>query len=137
MAQDPLELLNLDYDKLTEDEKKVYESWLTALSNQEVSVSMVRDKIVALRESVEKKLTEHTTTPGSWLSIASFLIPIVGLVRKWYADQELENLKARLRTYLLIEILLSSPERAKKMLERQIATMASNIPAEIKNEKAE
>lgn len=127
MIDEILEKKGLKYGQLTSDERETLNSWATAIQQNQLTLEKVRASITAMRESVERELTEKKDSPTNFISLLTYLIPIIGLIRKWYQDQREIELKARLRNYLLIEILLMTPERAKAQLETAVAGMASSV----------
>lgn len=118
---------DLQYSDLRANEREYLQNWLSSLKSNTLTLPKVKDYISAMRAQIEQELTEKSDTPTSWLTITSFLIPIIGIIRKWYADQRKVELTARLRNYVLLEQLLTSPEKAQENLERQVAAFASNI----------
>ena len=90
-----LQDVGLKYEDLTAEEKSTLDKWMTSLTQSVVSVENVRDYIKQMRDAVETELTQ--TGHGS--------------------EQDY-LLKARLRNYMLLEAFLSTPERAKKAIER-------------------
>lgn len=118
---------DLKYDQLTSAERDYLQQWLSTIQTNELTVHKIREYVSGMRASIEQELTDKSDIPRDWLSIASFLIPIIGIIRKWYADQRKVELMARLRNYVLLDQLLSSPEKAKENLDRQVAAFASSI----------
>lgn len=113
----------LKFEDLNPDEKEIYFSWNEALSKSKISVDSVRDFITQSRYAIELELTESKDKPQSWISLLTLFIPIVGIIRKFYQDRRESELKARLRNYILIENMLTSPERAEKMIKKQISNI--------------
>ena len=127
LMDEVLQKNGLKYDELTIAERETLYSWIDAVKGNQVTLPKVRDWVSQMRYGVEQELTERHETPQSWLSLLGLLIPLVGIIRKWYADQRQVELKARLRSYTLLEAFLTSPERAEKNLEQAIASFASRI----------
>ena len=117
----------LKFSELTADEQEVMHAWIEAFNKSEVNVHKIRGHMERMRLSVEDALTKVNETPTDWLSLFSLFIPFVGIIRKWYMDQQRLMLTARLRNYILLEALLLSPERAKESIERSIASMTSGV----------
>lgn len=113
----------LKFEDLQPDEQETLNAWLSALDNNQVNAYSIKEYIAKMRDSVAHALTEIDDTPSNWLSILGLFIPFVGIVRKWYVDQKKLGLQARLRNYLLLEAFLSSPEKARAAIERQISGM--------------
>ena len=118
-----LEAKGLKFDDLTPDEREVYYSWIQALETNKLSVESIRESITQSKHAIELELTDIRPIPQTWLSLLSFLIPLIGIVRKTYQDQRELELRARLRNYILLENMLTSPERAKKAIEKQIGNI--------------
>lgn len=99
-----LEKYNLKYEDLGSDEKETIHSWMSRLQEGQMSLEKVRDYIESMKMSVESELTSvsHNSKQDIFL-------------------------KARLRNYILLEALLSNPEKAQAQLDRMIASFTSNI----------
>lgn len=116
---------NLKFEELDADEQETLNTWLGAFNNSQISINDIRNYIGKMRESVSRSLTEIDETPNDWLTILCFLIPLLGIVRKWYLDQKRVMLTARLRNYILLEAFLLSPEKAKQAIEKAISGMTA------------
>ena len=92
---------DLEYDKLTEEERSTLLTMSETLQKGELTVTSFKDFVQQMKYSVENELTKPDLNP----------------------NQDL-YLKARLRNLMLIEAFLLSPERAKQAVERAIDTMA-------------
>jgi hypothetical protein len=102
MTSDELLLqFGLKYEDLTSAEKDTFNSWLMALNENQLSVDRIRDYISAMRDAVEEELTQ--TKNGS---------------------NEDYLLKARLRNYMLLEAFLTTPDKARKAMERSLKGVA-------------
>ena len=99
-----LEKYNLKYEDLGSDEKETIHSWMSRLQEGQMSLEKVKDYIDSMKMSVETELsgTSHNSKQDIFL-------------------------KARLRNYILLEALLSSPEKAQAQLDRMVASFTSNI----------
>lgn len=115
----------LKFEDLEVDEQETLNTWLSAVNKNQVNMMNVREYVAKMRDSVAQTLSEIDDIPNTWLSILSLLIPLVGIIRKWYMDQRRVMLIARLRNYILLEAMLSTPERAQKAIEKMIAGMES------------
>lgn len=102
-------------------EKETLEAMLASVNKNNLTLENIKDYIISLRENAERELVKVKETPNSWLSLLSLFIPLVGIIRKWYLDKQDIEIRSRLRCYLLIESFLSTPEKAKKAIERQLA----------------
>lgn len=122
-----LERNNLKYEDLTAHEREYLLKWLETIKSNTLTVPRIKEYISGMRAQVEQELTEKSDVPTTWLGIMSFLIPIIGIIRKWYADQRQVELKARLRSYALLEAMVTSPEKAQEAVDRAVAAFASNI----------
>jgi hypothetical protein len=98
IIDDILARAGLKYEDLNEVEHEWLERQLEALSQKKITVSLIRDHISKMRESVELELTKvgHETKQDIFL-------------------------KARLRNYILLEKFLSTPEDAKRQLNQMLA----------------
>lgn len=97
MIDQILEQAGLKYEDLNQEEKKTLQGWLKVLSQNELTIDLVRNYIVKMKASVE---TDITTTSNN--------------------NKQDIFLKARLKNYLLLEAFLNSPIEAKKALEASI-----------------
>ncbi len=106
------------FEQLTEEEQETLNKWITDINRGQINVAAVRDYIIKMRDSVAQALSDLQETPSSWLSLLCLLLPLVGIIRKWYFDQKRVALTSRLRNYVLLEAFLSTPEKAKAALEK-------------------
>jgi hypothetical protein len=131
MEDDILSKFGINWEDLDkpgfEGERETLESWLKALETNQLTLENVKDYIKSLRENAELELTKHYNTPSTWISFLSLICPLIAIIRKWYIDKAQLEVKARLRSYLLIENFLSTPEKAKKAIERQLAMFGKGV----------
>ena len=80
-----------------------------------------------MRVSVENELIGRKDTPQNFITLLTYLIPIIGLIRKWYIDQYDMSLKARLRELVLIESFLYSPIKAKAQLDEALDRLGGGV----------
>lgn len=113
----------LRYQDLSPEEQETLNSWLSALDRGQISVPVVREFVTKLKDQATETLSDMDDTPNDWLTVLCFLIPLVGIIRKWYIDQKKLLLVARIRNYVLLEAFLSSPEKAKRAIEKAINSM--------------
>ena len=111
----------LKMEDLSPEEQETLFSWMNALDSQQINVEVIRGYIRKMEEGVSQELASIEDTPTNWLSLLAFLVPLIGLIRKWYLDQRKNYLLARLRNYYLLGSMLSTPEQARKAIEKQIA----------------
>lgn len=102
IIDDILKRFGLSYDDLKPAERETLHSWMEALDKNKVTLESVKTYVSSMKDSVEAELTKTS------LNFKEDLF-----------------LKARLRNYLLLEAFLSTPEKAKKALEKTIAGIAS------------
>ncbi len=93
-----VEKLGLKYEELTAVERDTYQKMYSSMQTTEITILTLREHIGALRDSVEQELEKYDNSK--------------------YQDL---LLKARLKNYRLLEAFLTSPERAKKALERSMS----------------
>ncbi len=93
-----LERVGLSYNDLRPDEIETINTWISELQKSKITTTRIKDHITSMKQSVEQGLTKtsHNTKKDILL-------------------------KARLRNYLLLEALLTSPDRAKEQLDQAIA----------------
>lgn len=102
MMDELLKRFNLKYDDLTAAERETLGTWLEALDKNQITLESVKTYIASMRDSVEQELT-----------------------KTGHNHKQDIFLKARLRNYMLLEAYLSTPEKARKALERSMAGLAS------------
>lgn len=119
---------NLKLEDLTPEEQETLFTWMSALDNAQININSVRDYISKMQEGVSMALAEIEESPKDWLSLLCFLIPLIGIIRKWYIDQRKNYLLARQRNYYLLSSMLSTPEKARQAIEKQIAGISRTNP---------
>lgn len=119
--------IKLTYNQLTNEERDTLNGWLTQLNQGQLTVDRIRDHITAMRVSVENELIGRKDTPQNFITLLTYLIPIIGLIRKWYIDQYDMSLKARLRELVLIESFLYSPIKAKAQLDEALDRLGGGV----------
>ena len=91
---------NLKYEELNPLEKETLKEWLALLAKAEVTKEDILDYIQRMKSSVEMELSDTKL------------------------DKKRDIfLKARLRNYLLLEAFLTSPEKAKKLLNQRLKSL--------------
>ena len=103
MLDEILQKVGLKYDELTSEEKETLHSWVDALGQSSLSVAKVKDHITTMRHAVSLELVK---TKGD--------------------SKKDMHLKARLNNYVLLEALLSTPEKAQEALDRALAGIATS-----------
>lgn len=98
IIDDLLEKTGLKYEDLNVAERETLQSWMEALGKNQLTLESVKTYIISMKESVETELTKTDLN----------------------TKQDL-LLKARLRNYMLLEAYLSTPEKAKKALDKAIS----------------
>lgn len=102
LVDEMLQKVGMKYEDLNAVERETAFAWEESLNKTEVTVIKVREYIQAMRDAVETELS--VSSLGSKQDIF---------------------LKARLRNYMLLEALLTSPEKARKAIERSISSMSA------------
>ena len=92
-----LEVTGHKFEELTPDEQATAIEMLEVIKNTKVTVDIVKKHIANMKYAVEEKLAVAELTPAQDL-----------------------YLKARLRNYMLLDILIGSQERAKEDVEVQL-----------------
>ena len=88
-----------------------------------LTIDKIRSVIISMKDEVEKELADIKETPQTWLSLISFFIPFVGMMRKWYQDQRKMYLQARLKNLTMIAMIFTNSEHVQKNLEKQMAAL--------------
>lgn len=94
-----LEKLGLKFEDLNEAERETYFSWLRVSDQGNLSIEKIREFVISLRENITQEVSKHDL-----------------------GNKQDTFLKARLRNIILLEAMLSTPERARKALEQALAT---------------
>lgn len=104
MIDELLQKIGLKYEDLNSAERETLNTWLEALNKSQLSLEGIKTYISSMREAVEQELTktDHNSKQDLFL-------------------------KARLRNYMLLEAFLSTPEKARKAVDRAIAGIANRI----------
>lgn len=97
----------LAYEDMNKVERETYMQWLTRLEEKQLTVSDILNYIRQARDAVEAELVETPETERTWLF---FQRP----------NRKAVLLRARLRNYMLLENMLTAPERAKRAIERAL-----------------
>ena len=95
-----LEKAGLKYEDLNDLERETLNSWSEKLGKGDLTTQDIRSYIISMRDSVEQELIKTDLN----------------------SKQDL-FLKARLRNYMLLEAYLSTPEKAKKAIQRSISSL--------------
>lgn len=122
-----LEPLGLTYDKLKPEEKDWLYSKVNALATGQLTVDKIQQTIKTLRTQTEHELTTFQDTPQTMVSLLTLFLPVIGIIRKWYADQKKVELQARLKVYIALEIILTAPERQKKEIEDAVSNIVGGV----------
>lgn len=122
-----LEKVGLKYEDLNAAERETLQTWMETLNQSSITIGHIKTYVSSMRESVEQDLTNIKDAPNNWFQLIAYIFPLVGIIKKWYQDQHQVALKARLRNYMLLESMLSTPEKAKQALDNAIAGLAAKI----------
>ena len=109
ILDDLLEKRGLKFDDLTSEERETYLQMNEALSRGQLTLERLKEGIREMKEKVAEALVDEP----EYLQVFIFR---VRNTRNLY-------LKARLKNYLLLDALLSTPERAQREVERQLTAM--------------
>ena len=119
-----LDKYNVSYEKLNPIERKWLMSRVNALQQGQISLENIREAVEGMKHQAEQELMLKKDAPTGFLSLLGLFIPLVGIIRKWYQDQEEIELKARIRVLISMEQLLMSPERRQREIESVVASIA-------------
>ena len=92
-------------------EREYLLSMLDAIEQKQVTVQTIKEHIVNMKNAVEQQLIQEP----EFNYIFIFKVP----------NRKQIFLKARLENYLLLEAMLSAPEKAQKMIEQQLSGIKS------------
>lgn len=112
VLNDLLNKLGLQYEDLTQAERETYHSWSKALDDRPLTAEDIRSYISQAKEAVEMELVD--TEEFNYIL--------------WFrvVNRKHVGLKARLKNYILLEAFMTSRERAKQVLEKQLIEMVDN-----------
>ena len=114
-----LEKTGLKYEELTPAEKDTINEWIDLLESTKVGVETVKAHVEDMREAVESELTNQKMNKFSFWS---FLF-------QWKKEY---GLRMRLKNYILLEALLTSHAKAKKVIDNQMSGFFKNNTGETK-----
>jgi phosphomevalonate kinase len=102
--EDVLRMFNLpsgtQFENLTSDEQNTLMEWMGSLKEQTLTVDKIRQYVTTMKEAVEQELTAYN------LDMKQDMF-----------------LKARLRNYMMLEVFLTSPDKAKKNYEAALVNL--------------
>jgi hypothetical protein len=113
MLDELLAKKGLKYGDLTPDERAYATSLVSSIQSNALSIDKARDAIHGMKEAVERELV--VTDEFCYF-----------LFFKW-VNRKCIYLKARLQNYLLIEILLSTPDKLKAQLDASLSNIVSPV----------
>lgn len=87
-----------DYDELNSSEKETLREWVDKIEKSAITLDDVKSGVVKMREGVEAELSRHE-----------------------YNDRQDIFLKARLRNLIVMETILTRPEKARAALDGYLA----------------
>jgi|SRR3990167_10424948 len=100
MIDELLEKVGLKYEDLSSVEKETLNTWVDTLQKGQLSLEKVRDYVSSMKQAVEQELAKAD----------------LGTKQDTF-------LKARLRNYMLLESLFTTPEKAQEQIENAIQGM--------------
>lgn len=98
------------YDQMNDQELATVHEWIRQLETEALTINGVLDSIRRMIVSVQQKLIDTPETEKVWLFFER-------------PNRDAVMLKARLQNYLFLEALLTSPERAKKMMSQKLKSI--------------
>lgn len=104
MIDEILSKFHVKYEDLSAIEKETLNSLLNAVQTQTLTTEKIKEAIGTMKRSVENELTD--------------------LIKNNHSKEQDIFLKARLRNFMLLEDMLSGPDKAKRALEIAIANLA-------------
>lgn len=122
-----LEQFGLKFEELRHDEREWLLSKVNALSENNLTIEKIREAVEAMLAHAETELTSRRDAPQNFISLLTYLIPIIGLIRKWYQDQHEVELRSRIRVLRSLKIVLTSGDRQKKEIEQALANIAGGL----------
>lgn len=112
MIEELLKKLNLKWDDLDTPGHSGEKDYLLKLAEQasesKLTLEGLKERVILMREGLEQELTQYKPNFFTWFF-------------GWKKDF---LLKARLRNCIIIENILTSPDRAKKQMEEMLGNIA-------------
>jgi hypothetical protein len=96
----------LKYEDLNAAERDTLDNWMKSIAQKILTVGMVRDYVVQMKESVEADIAGYDQPKSLW----DFL----------FRERNDIYRRARLRNYLLLIAFLEAPQKAQKALENSL-----------------
>ncbi len=95
---------------------------LEAAEQNKITLETFKEYVPKLRDAVEQEIILESSKEQnqSWLTLLTFCIPVIGIIRKWYADKRKIMLEARLENYRLMEAFFTMRENAIAQIQHQI-----------------
>ena len=122
--------IDVPFERLTTVERERILSLLQASETDSLTIEKYQSHLYMLKMSLEQELTEIKDTPQNWLSILVLLIPLYGVIKKWYQDQHKMALEGRLRNYILMYNLFANKKAARNQLESELRTLSQALAKE-------
>lgn len=113
MIDEILNKFGIKFEELTGEERKTLETWTQALTAGQLTMESVREYLRAMKDSVEEALESEPE-----------IVYLLGIFK--VANRNHVFLKARLRNYRMLLDFLSTPERARKAIEKSLSTLSQN-----------
>lgn len=115
-----LDRKGLKFEDLRPNEKDWLISKVNALSTGQLTVEKIKEAIKAMRQQAEFELVSTSGEIPGFITLLTFFIPIIGIIRKWYHDQKQIEAKARIKVFLQLENLLTAPEKRRKEIDQAL-----------------
>lgn len=109
MVDTILSRFKLRYEDLSTAERSTLHSWVDSLSKKQVTIEKVKDYLADMRSEVEKELIDEP----EFHSFLFFHVP----------NRKQIYLKARLKNYMMLEALLISPDRLKRVMDEGLSNV--------------
>lgn len=103
-----LEKFKIDPDTLNDLEKETLDKWQKALAVQQLHIPDVKAYIDTMIESLEREITSFDNAPSTFAGI-------------FFRRKKNRFALARLRNYVLLRDFLTSPEKARSYVEKQLS----------------
>lgn len=110
-----LQKFNIDRKTLTTDEVETLDKWAKALSTQQMSLADIKGYLGTMIESIERELTGFENPPNTFANL-------------FFRGRRERHLKARLQNYVLLRDFITSPERARQYVEKQLGSFTGVKP---------
>jgi len=112
ILEELLQKYGVDRNTLTAAESEVLDKWAKMLAIKQLTLSDIENHVNAMIESLERELTGHENPPVTFANLV-------------FRGRRERHLKARLQNYIMLRDFVTSPERARQYIEKQLSSFTA------------